>query len=60
MPKTAFLYYTIAAGMHNESAVMKLGECYKNGFGVEQDFKEAIRWLDQIGKDNAQALVLIG
>lgn len=36
-PKTAFLYYTIAANMHDESAFMKLAECFKNGFGTEQD-----------------------
>jgi len=38
-PKTAYLYYTISASMHNESALMKLGECYRNGFGTEQDLR---------------------
>lgn len=38
-PKTAFLYYTIAASMSNDSALMKLGECYRNGFGAEQDLR---------------------
>lgn len=42
-PKTAFLYYTIAASMESDSANMKLGDCYKTGFGTEQDLREAIR-----------------
>jgi TPR repeat protein len=38
-PKTAFLYYTIAASMKNEAALLKLGECHRNGFGTEQDLR---------------------
>ena len=59
-PKTAFLYYTIAASMHNDSALMKLGECYRNGFGVEQDLREAIRCYDKASKGNKEALVCLG
>ncbi len=33
-PKNAILYYNIAAGLNSEAATLKLGECYKNGFGI--------------------------
>lgn len=38
-PKTAFLYYSIAGSMKNDAALLKLGDCYKNGFGTEQDLR---------------------
>lgn len=43
-PKTAFLYYSIAGNMKNDAALLKLGDCYKTGFGTEQDLREAIRY----------------
>lgn len=46
-PKTAFLYYTIAVSMKNDAALLKLAECYRNGFGVEQDYREAIRCYEK-------------
>jgi len=51
-PKIAFLYYTLAANMQNEAASLKLGECFKNGFGTEQDAREAIRCFEQAAKTN--------
>ncbi len=42
-PKTAFLYYSIAASMAHENSLLKLAECYRNGFGTEQDLREAVR-----------------
>jgi TPR repeat protein len=59
-PKTAFLYYTLAAGMQNEAAQLKLGECYKTGFGTEQDMREAIRWYELAAKTNKIALICLG
>jgi TPR repeat protein len=38
--------------MKNESAMMKLAECYKNGFGTEQDLREAIRFYELASKGN--------
>lgn len=38
-PKVALLYYTVAASYRSEAAFLKLGDCYKNGFGIEQDAK---------------------
>ena len=60
-PKSAFLYYTLAASMQNESALMKLGECYRNGYGAEQDLREAIRCFEQAARqENREALVCLG
>ncbi len=39
---------------------MKLGECYRNGFGTEQDLREAIRCFGQASKGNKDALVCLG
>jgi TPR repeat protein len=33
-PKISLLYYSIAASYGSDAAFIKLGECYKNGFGV--------------------------
>lgn len=60
MPKNAILYYNIAAGLQNEAAMMKLGECYKNGFGTEKDGKEAIKLFEKASKTNKQALIYLG
>jgi TPR repeat protein len=59
-PKMAFLYYSVAATMQNESASMKLGECYRNGFGTEQDLSEAVRCFEVASKGNKEALVCLG
>lgn len=59
-PKTAFLYYTIAASMESDSANMKLGDCYKTGFGTEQDLREAIRCFQQAVRTNKEALISLG
>jgi uncharacterized protein len=59
-PKNAFLHYTVAAGMQNDSALLKLGECYRNGFGTEQDLREAARCFEKAAKGNKEALVCLG
>ena len=51
-PKTALLYYTKAARYENPNAYIKLGECYKNGFGVEKDLREAIRNFEKVKETN--------
>lgn len=38
-PKIALLYYNVAATYRGEAAFLKLGDCYRNGFGIEQDGK---------------------
>lgn len=38
-PKVALLYYSVAASYRSEAALLKLGDCYRNGFGIEQDAK---------------------
>ena len=58
--KTAFLYYNVAASMHNDSALMKLGECYRNGLGTEQDLREAIRCFEKASKGTKEAMVSLG
>lgn len=59
-PKIALLYYSVAAEYRSEAAFLKLGDCYKNGFGIEQDAKEAIRCYEQVAKTNPLALVYLG
>lgn len=43
-PKTALLYFLKAAKLNYAHAVIKLADCYRTGFGVEQDYKEAMRF----------------
>ena len=33
-PKIALLYFSIAASYESEAAYLKLGDCYRNGFGI--------------------------
>lgn len=33
-PKIAHLYYSVAASFRSEAALLKLGDCYRNGFGI--------------------------
>jgi len=46
--------------MNNDSALMKLGECYRNGFGTEQDLREAISCFEKATKGNKDALICLG
>jgi len=39
---------------------MKLGECYRNGFGTEQDLREAISCFEKATKGNKDALICLG
>lgn len=59
-PKIALLYYSVAAAYRSQAAFLKLGECYRNGFGIEQDTKQAIRCYQQVAKANPLALVYLG
>lgn len=37
-----------------------MGECYKTGFGTEQDLREAIRYYEQAAQQNKEALISLG
>jgi TPR repeat protein len=52
LPKTAFLYYTVAGTMKNEAAQLKLGDCYRNGFGTEKDTRQAIKYFEKAAEHN--------
>lgn len=43
-PKTSLLYFLKAAKLNYVHAVIKLADCYRTGFGVEMDYKEALRY----------------
>ncbi len=38
-------WYTKAAEQGNADAQNNLGHCYHNGYGIEQNFIEAIKWF---------------
>ena len=59
-PSIAFLYYTVAASFKSEAALLKLGECYRTGFGVESDLNKAITYLKQASQTNKEALIPLG
>ena len=59
-PEIAFLYYKVAVGLKSEGALMKLGECYRTGFGVERDLKTAANYYKQAAETNKEALVKLG
>ena len=56
----AFLYYKVAASLKSEGALLKLGECYKTGFGVESDLNKAINYYKPVSETNKEALVKLG
>jgi TPR repeat protein len=56
----AFLYYSVAARLESDSARMKLGECFRNGYGTEQDLRRAVQYFEQASKGNKEALVCLG
>jgi len=46
--------------MKHEGAILKLGECYKVGFGVEPDLNKAVTYLKQVAQSNKEALIPLG
>ena len=59
-PKTALLYFTKAAKLSYVHGIMKLADCYRTGFGVEQDHRQALRLYEEASKTKPEALVSIG
>ena len=43
-PVTAFRYYMKAAKLGHIESIHNIANCYSVGYGVEQDFNEAISW----------------
>ena len=43
--KTAIEWYMKAAEQENAYAQYNLGECYRDGEGVEKDFKQDFEWF---------------
>lgn len=48
--KTAFLYFTKAAKLNYVHGTIKLADCYKTGFGVDQDLKQALKLYEEASK----------
>ena len=48
--KEAFVWYSKAAKKNHGDAMLKLAECYENGFGVPIDNIEAIKWYKKAAK----------
>jgi TPR repeat protein len=46
--------------MQSEPAFMRLGDCHRNGFGTEQDAREAVRCYEQAARTNKEALISLG
>lgn len=59
--KQAFELLTQAAAKNHIKAMVKLGECYYNGLGVEDDYEKAIElWEKAIKENNSDAMYLLG
>jgi len=54
------LYFLKAAKLNYVHAVIKLADCYRTGFGVEIDYKEALRYYEQVAERRPEVLVSIG
>lgn len=55
--KQAFGWYTKAAEQNDISAMENIGDCYLEGFGVKQDYQEALRWFrkaEELGSNTAK------
>jgi TPR repeat protein len=46
--------------MKNDAAQLKLGECFKNGFGTEKDIRQAIKHYEKAAEQNKEALITLG
>lgn len=49
IPK-AIKYFTMASNKEHSDAMIRLGEIYENGIGVEQDLSIAMHWYTQADK----------
>ena len=47
--------YTSSAENNDVTAQFILGECYYYGWGVEQDYKQAVAWYEQAAKQDNEA-----
>jgi hypothetical protein len=57
----AVKYFEIAANDGDDEAQNKLGECYYNGYGVDEDNDEAFKWFTEAAEqDNIDAMRNIG
>ena len=56
----AFYYYKLAVDHGNKNALIKLGDCYRNGFGIEKDLREAARYYEKSIESNKLALIYLG
>ena len=60
MEQAAF-WYLKAAEQGHAQAQMRIAECYKNGMGVNQDYKLAQHWLEKAASQNlAEAQYMLG
>lgn len=59
--KGAFSWFRKAAEQGHAEAENQLGECYRDGHGVEPDLSEAVRWFEKaVGQNNPEALFNLG
>ena len=57
----AFECFKKSADMGNENAQIRVGFCYQNGTGVEQNKAEAVKWYRKAAEQgNASAQCLLG
>lgn len=45
-PQIAAVWWIKAANKGNDLAQNQLGKCYRDGYGVQQDFQQATRWFE--------------
>ncbi len=53
-------WYRKAAAQGNADAQSDIGELYRNGLGVSQDYAEAMTWYRKAAEENADAQNNIG
>lgn len=59
--KEAFACFQKAAEAGSVSGMSALGECYRNGEGVQQNIKKAVEWYEKAAaKKDADALLALG
>ena len=57
----AFSWFLKAAEKGHAEAQNEVGECYRDGHGVEPDISEAVRWFEKAaGQNNPRALFNLG
>lgn len=59
--REAVSWFRKAAEQGHAEAENQLGECYRDGHGVEPDLSEAVRWFEKaVGQNNPEALFNLG